>query len=87
MIHDLLHGRSAHDRVHIRGYQEEGSTTTPFDMVVLNGITRLQRCVPGALTANAALVETCNRLLREHEAYTREHFDDLPEIKNWTWTE
>jgi len=93
VIHDLMHGRAAHDRFHVRGYLEEGTTTTPFDMVVLNRMSRLHLCidvlryVPGALTENAQLVETCNALLGEHEAYTREHFDDLDEIKNWVWSD
>ncbi len=93
VVHDLLHGRSAHDRFHVRGYNEEGTTTTPFDMVVLNGISRLQLCmavlryVPGALGECAALLELCQELLAEHQAYTREHFEDLPEIRDWAWTD
>ncbi|WBO24273.1 phosphoketolase family protein [Sphingomonas abietis] len=93
VIHDLLHGRSAHDRFHVRGYMEEGTTTTPFDMVVLNGMSRLHLClevlryVPGALTANGALVTHCNDLLAEHETYIREYFDDLPEIRDWVWSD
>jgi xylulose-5-phosphate/fructose-6-phosphate phosphoketolase len=93
VIHDLLHGRSAHDRFHVRGYMEEGTTTTPFDMVVLNEMSRLHLCldvlryVPGALTANGALVAYCNDLLAEHGSYIREHFDDLPEIRDWVWSD
>ncbi|WP_454883265.1 phosphoketolase family protein [Sphingomonas oryzagri] len=93
VIHDLLHGRSAHDRFHVRGYMEEGTTTTPFDMVVLNEMSRLHLClevlryVPAALTANGALVTHCNDLLAKHEIYIREYFDDLPEIKDWVWSD
>ncbi|AMK23188.1 MULTISPECIES: phosphoketolase family protein [Sphingomonadaceae] len=93
VVHDLLHGRSAHERFHVRGYMEEGTTTTPFDMVVLNEMSRLHLCldalryVSGALTANSDLIERCNALLAEHEAYIREHFDDLPEIRDWTWSD
>ena len=93
VIHDVLHGRAAHDRVHVRGFLEEGTTTTPFDMVVMNEISRLHLCldvlryVPGALTRHEALVELCQRLLREHHDYIREHFDDLPEIRDWHWTD
>jgi xylulose-5-phosphate/fructose-6-phosphate phosphoketolase len=88
-----MHGRAAHDRFHVRGYLEEGTTTTPFDMVVLNRMSRLHLCldvlryVPGALTENAQLVEKCNALLGEHEVWTREHFDDLDGIKNWVWSD
>jgi xylulose-5-phosphate/fructose-6-phosphate phosphoketolase len=93
VIHDLMHGRSAHDRFHVRGYIEEGTTTTPFDMVVLNEMSRLHLCLdvlryaPGMLRAGAPLVEHCTRVLAEHETYVREHFDDLPEIKDWVWSE
>ena len=93
VVHDLLHGRSAHDRFHVRGYNEEGTTTTPFDMVVLSGISRLQLCVdvlryvPGAIAASGDLLDHCKALLAEHERYTREQFDDLPQIKNWVWSD
>lgn len=93
VVHDLLHGRSAHDRFHVRGYNEEGTTTTPFDMVVLNGISRLQLCidvlryVPRALAECGDLLARCRGLLAEHERYTREHFEDLPEIRDWTWSD
>jgi xylulose-5-phosphate/fructose-6-phosphate phosphoketolase len=93
VVHDLLHGRDAHDRFHVRGYIEEGTTTTPFDMVVLNRMSRLHLCldvmryVPGLLHEGATLVDRCNNLLAEHERYTRTYFDDLPEIKEWAWSE
>jgi xylulose-5-phosphate/fructose-6-phosphate phosphoketolase len=93
VIHDLLHGRSAHERFHVRGYMEEGTTTTPFDMVVLNEMSRLHLCldvmryVPHSLAANDELVAHCKRLLVEHEAYIREYFDDLPEIRDWAWSD
>lgn len=93
VIHDLLHGRSAHDRFHVRGYMEEGTTTTPFDMVVLNQISRLHICldvaryVPGLLASNSGLVPYCTRLLDEHQSYICEHFEDLPEIRDWAWSD
>ena len=92
VIHDLLHGRTSHDRFHVRGYKEEGTTTTPFDMVVLNELSRLHLCldvlryVPGALSAHIDLVELCNRLLAEHRTHIRTYFDDLPEIRDWVWS-
>jgi xylulose-5-phosphate/fructose-6-phosphate phosphoketolase len=92
VIHDLLHGRTSHDRFHVRGYIEEGTTTTPFDMVVLNKMSRLHLCldvpryVPGMFRNSRALLERCVSLLEQHEIYIREHFDDLPEIKDWAWS-
>jgi xylulose-5-phosphate/fructose-6-phosphate phosphoketolase len=93
VIHDLLHGRAAHDRFHVRGYLEEGTTTTPFDMVVLNKMSRLHLCldvmryVPDILAHGGALIAYCIGLLEEHERYIRQHFDDLPVIKDWVWSE
>jgi xylulose-5-phosphate/fructose-6-phosphate phosphoketolase len=93
VIHELLHGREAHDRFHVRGYLEEGTTTTPFDMVVLNKMSRLHLCldvlryVPGMLVKQGRLVAHCTELLEEHDRYIREYFDDLPEIKGWVWSE
>jgi xylulose-5-phosphate/fructose-6-phosphate phosphoketolase len=92
VIHDLLHGRTAHDRFHVRGYIEEGTTTTPFDMVVLNKMSRLHLCldvpryVPDMFRNSRALLERCVSLLDQHEIYIRENFDDLPEIKDWAWS-
>ena len=92
VIHDLLHGRTAHDRFHFWGYIEEGTTTTPFDMVVLNKVSRLHLCldvpryVPDMFRNSRALLERCVSLLDQHEIYIRENFDDLPEIKDWAWS-
>ncbi|WP_158801534.1 phosphoketolase [Acidisoma sp. L85] len=92
VIHDLLHGRAAHDRFHVRGYIEEGTTTTPFDMVVLNKMSRLHLCldvpryVPDMLRSSGILIDRCNSLLARHDPHIRVHFDDLPEIKDWTWS-
>jgi xylulose-5-phosphate/fructose-6-phosphate phosphoketolase len=93
VIHDLLHGRMAHDRVHVRGYIEEGTTTTPFDMVVLNKMSRLHLCldvaryVPGLLRRGDTLVQRCTSLLAEHDVYIREHFEDMPDIRDWVWSD
>jgi xylulose-5-phosphate/fructose-6-phosphate phosphoketolase len=93
VIHDLLHGRDAHERFHVRGYLEEGTTTTPFDMVVLNRISRLHLCldvasyVPDVFCDSVTVNGHCLALLSEHHAYIREHFDDLPEIKDWVWSD
>jgi xylulose-5-phosphate/fructose-6-phosphate phosphoketolase len=74
------------------GFNEEGTTTTPFDMVVVNGMSRfhlckevLRRCrrsIPNADT----LIRRCDAQLARHHDYVREYLDDMPEIRDWTWT-
>jgi len=92
VVHDLLHGRATDERFHVRGYLEEGTTTTPFDMVALNKMSRLHLCldvaryVPGLVRDGAALIDHCNKLLDENAVYIRQHFDDLPELKSWSWS-
>jgi xylulose-5-phosphate/fructose-6-phosphate phosphoketolase len=93
MIHDLVHGRPNPDRFHVRGYMEEGTTTTPFDMVVVNQISRYHlamealRRVPRLRSQSAHLVEAFESKLAEHRLYIREHLQDMPEIRDWTWSE
>jgi xylulose-5-phosphate/fructose-6-phosphate phosphoketolase len=89
-IHELLHARENPKRFHVRGYKEEGTTTTPFDMVVLNETSRFH-LVMDALRRSAKklanheeLVAQCKAMLARHEQHVREHFDDLPEIRDWT---
>ena len=90
-IHQLLHARPDPPRFHVRGYKEEGTTTTPFDMVVLNETSRYHIAIDAIRRArrpppNAAeLTAECRRLLDEHRAYIATHFEDLPEIRDWTW--
>ena len=88
-IHQLVHGRPDADRFRVRGFIEEGTTTTPFDMVVRNRVSRFhlvmdainnaRRTPPGA----SALMAYCEERLAEHEAYVVEHLQDLPEIRDW----
>jgi xylulose-5-phosphate/fructose-6-phosphate phosphoketolase len=90
-VHQLLHGRPGPERFHVRGYREEGTTTTPFDMVVLNQMSRYHLAIEALRRARrppehaSLLVDECRRKLREHAAYVREHLEDLPEIRDWTW--
>jgi len=90
-IHELLHARPEPTRFHVRGYKEEGTTTTPFDMVVLNQTSRYDICMDAIrrsrskLPDAAALTEECERMLRLHRAYVAEHLEDVPEIRDWTW--
>jgi xylulose-5-phosphate/fructose-6-phosphate phosphoketolase len=91
LIHRLTYRRAGHDNVHVRGFKEEGTTTTPFDMVMLNDLDRFHLVldvidrVPG-LAAKAAHLrqEMVDRRL-EARAYTRAYGDDDPAIRDWTW--
>ena len=90
-VHQLLHARPDPPRFHVRGYKEEGTTTTPFDMVVLNETSRYHIAIDAIRRARrppphaAELTAECRRLLDEHRAYVATHFEDLPEIRDWTW--
>jgi xylulose-5-phosphate/fructose-6-phosphate phosphoketolase len=91
LIHRLTYRRTNHDNFHVRGYKEEGTTTTPFDMCVRNDLDRFHLVADvidrvASLGSAAAYVkqELRDRLL-EHEQYTRERGDDLPEIAGWRW--
>jgi xylulose-5-phosphate/fructose-6-phosphate phosphoketolase len=91
LIHRLTYRRRNHPNLHVRGYKEEGTTTTPFDMVMLNDLDRFHLVidvidrVPG-LAERAALLrqEMVDSRLRAR-AWTREHGEDQPEIRDWTW--
>jgi xylulose-5-phosphate/fructose-6-phosphate phosphoketolase len=92
-VHQLVHGRPHPERFHVRGFNEQGTTTTPFDMVVLNGMSRvdfgahalkharLPRSVAASLTADL------NQRINDAVTYAREHFEDAPEIRGWRWSE
>jgi xylulose-5-phosphate/fructose-6-phosphate phosphoketolase len=91
LIHRLTYRATNHDNLHVRGYKEEGTTTTPFDMVMLNDLDRYHLVidvidrVPG-LAARAGHVRQAMQDRRlEARAYTREHGEDDPEIRDWTW--
>src|SRR5438270_10704691 len=91
-VHQVLHGRPNPSRFHVRGYREEGTTTTPFDMTVLNQISRFHLAAEALKRARrkpanaAAVIEECQRALERHRRYVEEHMEDLPEIRGWTWT-
>jgi xylulose-5-phosphate/fructose-6-phosphate phosphoketolase len=93
LIHSLVHGRSNESRFHVRGYMDRGTTTTPFDMVVLNKMSRYHLAIdainqlPHLRLAAEGAVELFERKLYEHDVYIREHLEDMPEIRNWRWTD
>ncbi|WP_199581074.1 phosphoketolase family protein [Bradyrhizobium sp. MOS003] len=91
LIHRLTYNRTNHAGLHVRGFIEEGTTTTPFDMVVLNELDRYHLAieaierVPGLATKAAAVKQQFRDALIEHSRYIREHGEDMPEIRDWTW--
>ena len=91
LIHRLTYRRANHHNIHVRGYKEEGTTTTPFDMVMLNDLDRFHLVmdvidrVPGLTERAAHLRQHMIDERLRHRAYTREHGDDPPELRNWTW--
>jgi xylulose-5-phosphate/fructose-6-phosphate phosphoketolase len=91
LIHRLTYSRTNHDNLHVRGYKEEGTTTTPFDMVMLNDLDRFHLVidvidrVPGLVERAAHLRQHMIDERLRHRAYTREHGDDPPELRDWTW--
>jgi xylulose-5-phosphate/fructose-6-phosphate phosphoketolase len=91
LIHRLTYNRTNHAGMHVRGFQEEGTTTTPFDMVMLNGLDRFHLAievidrVPGLGIAAAHIKQQFHDKLIEHGRYVRQHGEDMPEIQSWTW--
>ncbi|HKQ29663.1 MAG TPA: phosphoketolase, partial [Burkholderiales bacterium] len=91
LVHRLTYRRTNHHNLHVRGYKEEGTTTTPFDMAVLNDIDRFRLVMDVAdrvpsLAGKAAYLKQRMRDKRlEHKRYIVEHGDDMPEIRNWRW--
>lgn len=92
-IHQLVHGRPDADRFRVRGFIEEGTTTTPFDMVVRNRASRFHLVVDAINNARrtptgaADLKTWCHQRLAEHEAYVVEHLEDMPDVRDWTLSE
>jgi xylulose-5-phosphate/fructose-6-phosphate phosphoketolase len=91
LIHRLTYRRDGHNNFHVRGYKEEGATTTPFDMVVMNDMDRFHLVmdvidrVPGLAERAGQLRQQMVDTRTRHHAWTREHGEDLPEVANWTW--
>jgi xylulose-5-phosphate/fructose-6-phosphate phosphoketolase len=91
LIHRLAYRRAGHAHLHVRGYKEEGTTTTPFDMVMLNDLDRFHLVMdvidrlPGLGVRAAELRQRMVDERLRHRAYTREHGEDPADIQNWTW--
>ncbi len=92
LIHRLTYRRRNHNNFHVHGYLEEGTTTTPFDMVVLNRMDRfrlaldvIQR-VPRLERGAERASQTFNDAIERHKRYVTQHGEDLPEVRNWIWT-
>jgi len=91
LIHRLTYRRHNHDGLHVRGYKEEGTTTTPFDMCVLNNIDRFQltfdaiRRVPRLAAQVSATEQWYSEAIQRHRLYVAERGEDMPEIRNWRW--
>ena len=93
LIHRLAYRRTNHRNLHVRGFKEEGTTTTPFDMTVLNDIDRFHLALDvlarvarlrGDATADAT-AEYCRRRLEEHREYVTTRGDDMPDVRDWRW--
>ena len=91
LIHRLTYRRTGHSNIHVRGYKEEGTTTTPFDMVMLNDLDRYHLVidvidrVPSLGSAQAVLRQRMQDARLRARAWTREHGDDIPEVRDWVW--
>ena len=92
LIHRLTYRRNNHDNIHVRGYKEEGTTTTPFDMCVLNNLDRFQlvldviRRVPRLKGMIAEAEQTYSEAIERHHLYVTENGEDMPEVRNWKWS-
>lgn len=91
LIHRLAYRRTGHAQLHVRGYKEEGTTTTPFDMVVRNDLDRYRLVmdvidrVPGLGVRAVAVRQEMADTRTRHHAWIREHGTDLPEVVDWKW--
>ncbi len=90
-IHEIIHGHVNATRFHVKGFMEQGTTTTPFDMVLLNGMSRYHIAIEVLRRARrvnslaASLTSELEHLIATASAYARVHFEDQPEINDWTW--
>jgi xylulose-5-phosphate/fructose-6-phosphate phosphoketolase len=92
LIHRLTYKRTNHRNIHVRGFVEEGTTTTPFDMTVLNELDRFHLAlsaidrVPGLKDRVPGIIRMLRGNLTEHDRYVRQHGEDMPEVRDWKWS-
>jgi len=92
-IHEIVHGHPNVDRIHVRGFNEQGTTTTPFQMCVLNGISRFHlaaeaiRRAPRLSDRAPELIADCESHIEQSILYAYEHLEDPPEIRDWVWSD
>jgi len=92
LIHRLTYRRKNHNNIHVRGYKEEGTTTTPFDMTVLNELDRFHLAdmvldrVPRLINRSARVKDLIANKLIDHREYIRRTGEDMPEIRDWAWS-
>jgi Phosphoketolase len=92
LVHQMLHHRSHPGRFHVRGFNEQGTTTTPFDMVILNSMSRFHLAAAAIRRSSVSpehrdAIERLEKMIDDAERYSRDHFQDPPEIRDWVWTE
>ena len=91
-IHEIIHSHVNVSRFHVRGFQEQGTTTTPFDMVMLNGMSRYHLAIsalkyaPRMAARADSLITELESLIAKASAHARDYFEDPPEVQNWTWS-
>ena len=91
LIHRLTYKRAGHQNLHVHGFQERGTTTTPFDMVMLNDLDRYRLAidvldrVPGLAARHAGLRQELQDARLHARAHTREHGTDIPAVADWQW--
>ncbi|OJH40475.1 phosphoketolase family protein [Cystobacter ferrugineus] len=92
IVHKLTYNRTNHGNIHVRGYKEEGTTTTPFDMTVLNDMDRYTlardaiRLSPATAHRVKDAEQRLSEVLQRHKLHVTEHGEDLPEVRDWNWT-
>jgi xylulose-5-phosphate/fructose-6-phosphate phosphoketolase len=91
-MHEIVHGRVNAERFHVRGFNEQGTTTTPFDMVVLNQMSRYHLAIEALRRAtrvrpqSPGLIAELESAIQKAVSYTYEHLEDMPEIRDWRWS-